>query len=163
MTLEESKKQYKEYIEEHVNNVRLAWQKYKNELLSPFQGNEIIQMLVFEQIKKHDKSKYSEEEFEPYRQYFFTADDETKNEELFDRAWEHHKVNNPHHWQVWTVGNYGDYQKEAYFIENLCDWIAMGFKFNSTAKDYYEKNKDKIKMPAEYVPIMYEIFDKIYR
>lgn len=162
MTQQESIIEYKKYIDEHIINVNLAWKLYKNELLSPFKGDEIIQVLVSEQIKNHDKSKYSDEEFEAYRQYFFTADGETKNQELMDKAWEHHKQNNPHHWQVWTKGDYDHYTKTAYFIENLCDWIAMGFKFDSTAKDYYEKNKDDIKIPIYYIPIMYNIFDRIY-
>lgn len=161
MTLQESKIEYEKYINEHIENVKKAYKLYQSELLSLFQGDNIISCLVAEQIKNHDQSKYSEEEFEPYRQYFFTADGETKDEELFDKAWEHHKSNNPHHWQIWTTGNYDYYQKSAYFIENLCDWIAMGFKFNSTARDYYEKNKSKIKL-GEYTDITKDIFDRIY-
>ena len=45
---------------------------------------------------------------------------------------------------------------------NLVDWIAMGFKFNDTAKGYYEKNKSGIELPEWAIELMYKIFDCIY-
>jgi len=163
MTLKESKDSYIKYIEEHVENVKKAWKLIEEkcpDILKAFDG--MIVYRIDELIQKHDQSKYSQEEFDAYRQYFFTADKEIKNEELFNKAWEHHKQNNPHHWQIWTVGNFSDYDKYAYFIENMCDWIAMGFKFNDTAKVYYERNKHEIKLPQYYIDVMYKIFDKVY-
>jgi len=45
---------------------------------------------------------------------------------------------------------------------NVIDWVAMGFKFNDTAKEYYEKNKHEINLPDWAIKLMYEIFDCIY-
>lgn len=42
------------------------------------------------------------------------------------------------------------------------DWVAMGFEFGDTARDYYEKNKEEIKLPEWAIKLMYEIFDCIY-
>ena len=33
-----------------------------------------------------------------------------------------------------------------YMKQMICDWEAMGRKFGDTAKDYYIKNKDNIKL-----------------
>ena len=45
---------------------------------------------------------------------------------------------------------------------NVVDWVAMGIKFNDTAKSYYEKNKHEIELPDWAIELMYEIFDCIY-
>jgi len=29
----------------------------------------------------------------------------------------------------------------------VLDWMAMGLKFGDTAEEYYENNRDKIKIP----------------
>jgi hypothetical protein len=43
----------------------------------------------------------------------------------------------------------------------VIDWMAMGYKFGDTAQQYYEKNKEKIKLPGYAVKFMYEIFNRI--
>ena len=45
---------------------------------------------------------------------------------------------------------------------NIIDWVAMGFKFGDTARDYYEKNKAEIELPEWAIVLMYKIFDCIY-
>ena len=55
-----------------------------------------------------------------------------------------------------------DAKRELSLIHNIVDWVAMGFEFDDTAKDYYEKNKDKIQLPDWAIKLMYEIFDCIY-
>ena len=79
-----------------------------------------------------------------------------------NQAWDHHKSNNDHHWQTWTQEGYGKDNIIA-LIHNIIDWVAMGFKFGDTAKEYYEKNKDKIKLPKWAISYMYRIFDLIYK
>ncbi|MGB1216722.1 MAG: hypothetical protein ACPG5P_02540 [Saprospiraceae bacterium] len=51
---------------------------------------------------------------------------------------------------------------DVFLVENIVDWVAMGFEFNDTALSYYEKNKDKIDLPNWAVKEMYKIFDCIY-
>jgi len=163
MDYRESKKQYTQYIKRHINNVKKAYELIKNKCEGmTFTDEPTVFIELENEIKNHDKSKWSKEEFESYRQYFFTADGEIKNKELFKKAWEHHKENNPHHWQVWTSLDICEQQKEIYFIANMCDWIAMSMDFGGTAKDYYEKNKEEIKLPERYINYMYKIFEKIY-
>ena len=114
------------------------------------------------EVKAHDESKLSAQEFTQYRNYFCPAENEEKDQEAFLSAWEHHKEHNEHHWQNWTVKHGTNMYADAFLVMNIVDWVAMGFEFGDTASDYYEKNKDEIKMPDWAVKMMYQIFDCIY-
>ena len=54
---------------------------------------------------------------------------------------------------------------DKYIVEMLLDWIAMGYKFNDTAYNYYEskgKNKlfaDKTRTKVEYLLSKIKEFD----
>lgn len=155
---------YLDYIEEHYDNVQKAWklvnEKCKGQCF-PFMYDDHLWFSLDAMIKKHDMSKLSEEEFTQYRQFFYPCVGEVKNKELLNKGWEHHKKNNAHHWETWTNGERGKIQ-ELNLVENICDWIAMSFKFGDTAKDYYEENKDDIKLPRWAEEYMYEIFECVY-
>jgi hypothetical protein len=156
-------REYLDYIEEHYNNVQKAWKLINDKCKRKgfrFIYDDFVWHMIDTEVKQHDISKLSEEEFTQYRQYFFPCKDETKDKDLFKKAWEHHKQKNEHHWQTWTK-NKGIYS-DAYLVMNIVDWVAMGMKFNDTAKAYYEKNKDEINMPEWAIALMYEIFDCIY-
>lgn len=160
-------REYLDYIERHYDNVQKAWalinERCSNKSFR-FLSDDFVWGLINENIKNHDLSKLSPEEFTQYRQFFFPADGETKNKELMNLAWSHHCDNNYHHWQNWTGCKFQDpYSAEIYLIENIVDWMAMGFEFNDTAKEYYEKNKDEINFPDWAVKLMYEIFECVYK
>jgi hypothetical protein len=159
-------REYLDYIEEHVLNVHKAWDELKEKCKDMrFMFDDFHYFTVQDAIENHDYTKLSQEEFVPYRQYFFTLKDECKNKESFEKAWEHHKNNNPHHWEEWTknIGKTG-YPNEWEFhcVHMVCDWMAMGYKFGDTAQSYYEKNKDKIEITDKYaIEFIYEIFKRI--
>ena len=145
---------YKEYIDEHRNNVQKAWDMVKNnnnclkvicKFITSSSINRTIEF-IDELIEKHDLSKYKEEEFEPYRKNFFPVSEEEKesNKEAFEEAWKHHYHKNLHHWDWWHETGNKENMPFTYIVEMVCDWIAMGFKFNNTAIEWYENNKDKI-------------------
>ena len=102
------------------------------------------------------------EEFTQYRQYFYPCKNEVKNKDLFFSAWRHHKDNNIHHWQNWTTKCKGYAYRDSYVVMMLVDWVAMGFEFNDTAQEYYEKNKGTIDLPEWAEELMYRIFEQIY-
>jgi len=157
-------KEYIDYIEEHYRNVQKSWIMVKARCEDMFFMNDKdILSVLNEEIKNHDISKFGMEEFVQYRKFFFPVNDEEKKgaDDNFNSAWNHHKRNNPHHWEVWTKIHNRNYQ-EICLIHNIVDWMAMGMKFKDTAKSYYENNKDHIKLPDWAIKIMYEIFDKVY-
>lgn len=101
----------------------------------------------------HDLSKFNSAEFFSYAEKFFGGDYAYKYSEVensFENAWLHHQRKNKHHWDYW-VNSDGKARPmpEKYVEQMLCDWRGMSRKFGDTAKDYYLKNKDKIKLHSE--------------
>jgi hypothetical protein len=155
---------YKKYIKEHRTNVKLAW----NELINWIDFiNYEDWKAVNDLIRAHDKSKYSKEEFEAYRNFFFFEDGDKK---AFTYAWNHHQKTNPHHWQYWLM--YKDGKTIAlempfkYVIEMFCDWLAMSIKFDNLPSKWYNENKDNMLLhekTLEVVEAYIEILDKAYK
>lgn len=142
--LSESKSKYREYIEEHRQNVSNAYKKVSK---CPYLNLNPYQFIQLERnINMHDRSKYSEEEFEPYRMKFFPINDEEKKqaELLFDNAWIHHYRYNWHHWNYWR--EIGKEMPKEYIAEMACDHIAMSMKFGGDAIHWYSGEKEKGKI-----------------
>ena len=164
---EECEKNYTDYVQNHIKNVQKAWNNEVSNI-----DDEFIQTHkdeLTEQIKHHDESKWDTDEFDAYRANYNPIDDQEKidNEANFQAAWYHHFQNNPHHWQHW-IDDKGDLipledidtVKKSY-IEMICDWQAMGYVFGDTAKQYYDQNKDTIKIYPELQEWLYEILTKL--
>jgi hypothetical protein len=150
-------KEYKTYVEEHKDRVRQFAEWLRGKLPEVFDGVDFD--LFNELIQEHDDSKFSEEEFEPYAQYFYG---DKKNDFEYEEAWKHHWTHNEHHPEFWL----GEDMPYIYILEMICDWgsfsIASGnmrelseFYFNK-ARDDEEKNlSDNTKIIIE------EILEKI--
>ena len=158
-------REYLNYVERHYNNVQKAWTELnialngKGNDISLFLADDCNYFALDSKIKDHDKSKLSVEEFIQYRQYFYPTSNETKNKQQFNSAWENHLKENDHHWQTWV---YKHPDKSVFstmcLIENVCDWMSMGYEFGDTAQEYYEANKYKIQLPEWAVEDLYIIF-----
>lgn len=142
---ENKTEEYKNYIEEHIKNTQKAWQQVQSKLKGEYEISPSLKQKVDELIKNHDKSKFSEEEFEGYRQFFYPKTGEEKNKKEFDKAWHHHYSVNKHHWQHWI----GKKMPLEYILEQLCDWKAMSMKFGDTPQTYYNKEKNRINFTQE--------------
>ena len=159
-------REYLDYIEEHYNNVQIAWDILKKECSDMrFIYDDFVYWSIDSAVTNHDKSKLSKFEFIQYRQKFFPTTEEMKNmgNKDFENAWKHHKKENDHHWETWSVelqGANGIYA-DMYIAHNVIDWMAMGMKFGDTAQSYYEKNKSSINIPDWAEKFMYEIFERI--
>lgn len=159
--LHDKQEEYKCYIEDHVNNVIMIWDNIKDELpISDELKDEVDDI-----IPLHDESKYSKEEFEPYRNFFYPCKDEEKNQQAFDMAWNHHQKMNPHHWQYWifldddTASENILPMDEKYILELLCDWSAMSYKFNNSVKAWYNDNKDTMRLHEDTRNKIEELID----
>ena len=162
-------KEYRDYILEHCNNVKKAFQVY-GELLCNELGLNLQDMQ--NQINEHDESEWSTEEFELYRMKFFPNPGEEISDFNFNVAWLHHIHYNPHHPQHWIYYNEDNNSVSVYpmpnnyILEMICDWIAMGYKFNEKAYDYYNnKGKNKLfnnntRRKLEYLLNKIKEFDK---
>lgn len=156
-------REYLDYIERHYDNVQKAWKMINDKCAGfRFLYDDFVWHSINLEVKSHDMSKLSEQEFTQYRQYFFPCKNEEKNKLLFEGAWENHKNNNDHHWQKWVKESQGFPYADMYLVMNIVDWVAMGFEFGNTAREYYENNKDKIDFPDWAIDQMNKIFDCIY-
>lgn len=138
--LELKEKEYLDYINEHISNVKMVYINYGEELCKLLN---VSKFSLGENIDRHDASKFSDEEFDAYRNWFHTCSDEEKDKEAFDKAWHHHYTNNPHHPQYWDRGDYIEDMPRIFIAEMLCDWHAMSIKFNDNTYKYYLKERDK--------------------
>lgn len=138
---------YNAYIANHINNVKLCYRYYGKELCERL---EVDYEELGKLIEVHDLSKYSEEEFDGFRCYYFPTPEEERNDELrgfrkskYNAAWLHHLRNNAHHPEYWI---YMDDESKTikckpmdriYVAEMLIDWAALSIFFNSTAYKYW--------------------------
>lgn len=164
---------YLNYLQEHYDNVQKAWkivQEKCDKASFDFMYDDFKFFTLDNAIKKHDASKLSAEEFVQYRRSFYPIDCESRNDDDvkagFNAAWDHHKEKNDHHWENWTKRASGNESGDLTIavVHNVCDWMAMGMKFNDTAREFYEKQKaaGKIEIPNWAEKFMYEIFDCVY-
>ena len=160
-------REYLDYIERHYLNVQKAWkliqEKCKDKGFT-WLKNPMMWFDIDHDVTYHDQSKLSVAEFTQYRQKCFPVEGELVNDKAYLSAWEHHKLNNTHHWQNWTQRSDldTDERRDRFVVMMLVDWVAMSFEFGDTAKQYYEKNREKIELPDWAVQVMYDIFDCLY-
>ena len=158
-TKEDAINAYSVYINTHINTVRFIFQKYSYSIIKymveryPDEADEWNKAFEFvkQKIKDHDKSKFSEEEFEGYRAYYYKSkeDDNKDIEDAYNKAWEHHYKFNSHHPEFWVV-NLNETDKELKFIEMLkscllemlCDWMSMSFQFNQSLYEWWFNSKN---------------------
>jgi len=151
---------YKEYVSEHISNVKQVWTDLIN--LSEFNRFDYVFELdnknlfiskgdfsiISMNIAGHDCSKYAQEELWGYSQWFYPENEANKNKEIFNYAWNHHQKENSHHWQYWIMWKHdGCIALNMPFyevIEMLCDWTAMSYKFGDYPSDFYNKNKKEM-------------------
>ena len=152
---------YLDYLEEHLLNVEKAWNElgFKCKDMD-FIYDDFLFHNIDSVVKNHDLSKLSKSEFIQYRDFFFPT--ESANKGKLGNYWRHHKANNPHHWENWTKQEYyNPYEWAVHCVHMIIDWMAMGYKFGDTAQQYYESNKNKIKLPDYAVKFIYEIFSRL--
>jgi len=154
---------YLDYLEEHIENIRLAFQEVSKACDGMmWVGDDVTWWGLRGDVCNHDVSKFSKEEFTQYRAKFFTLDADQDVNKDFDKAWEHHKEANHHHWETVDdeeFGHIGTMEKNV--VHMIVDWTAMGYKFGDTAQEYYEANKDSIAIEPKLIPFMYQVFNKI--
>jgi hypothetical protein len=156
--------EYRNYINDHVANVKKVWVTVKPWFKESFYIDAITLATISNQIERHDASKYLAEEFNAYRKKFYPEHKEEFRQSDFDKAWNHHQKHNTHHWEYWVMPSKG----ECYaldiplndLIEMLCDWSAMSLKFKDTPKEFFEKNKENMilssttqKVIKHYLPL----------
>lgn len=164
---------YLNYIDEHRFNIDQAFEEMMmcTDLSEWFNWSEDFCIKLKDRVVMHDLSKYTEDEFDAYRRYYHPIDRYEKilAKSDFDEAWEHHWKNNRHHWQARQNDPELEHMTEELSLdclENILDWMAMGYKFNDRPYQFYEKHKNEIKLPKiqrDFIEkVIYEGIDKKY-
>ena len=150
---------YCDYIDRHLSNVEKSWSTLQEACKGMrFIYDDYVWGSIDEEVKRHDLSKFSAQEFIQYQQCFVPVEGAEKRK-LGD-AWEHHKSENDHHWQTWASREYGNpYAKEVHCVHMVIDWMAMGLEFGNTAESYYRDNESSIEIPDWAREFLGEIFD----
>lgn len=164
-----NKQKYLTYIAEHRNYVISAFvrifvyneNKKFNVLVKEGLMDSKIYHRLAEDIMHHDESKYSDEEFDGYREKFYpdsqvrTEEENRIVDEKFEQAWAHHKFNNSHHLQYWFIHRYnpdtdtiedveeGRYDMPLFAIYHMiCDWQGMCGTKGGTVIEWYTTKAD---------------------
>ena len=121
---------YFNYIYNHIMNIKIAYTKYIPVLSKILDFNTID---LKANVDVHDMSKFSIEEFEPYRKRFYPSDTSEElhdGDEEYELALKHHYSNNPHHPQYYVKEN-GDIEDvpDLYIAEMVLDWASFGGEY----------------------------------
>ena len=164
------KAEYLKYIFNHVKNVRKGYdilfgsKKYINfpQGITSTEWNDSV-IVLNSLVNKHDETKYSEEEFEPYRRHFYPTKVESEEDEEarrkadndFEEAWKHHYTNNDHHPEYWKYINdkgeritepasVGSPMSLVAVMHMFCDWFAMDeFHGSNNHAAWYKSESSK--------------------
>lgn len=156
--------QYDSYLSNHINNVKKGLDWMIENIPEIFKIDPISLSMI---ISHHDESKYSDEEYFAYCEYFY-GEKTPEVEDEFDLAWLHHQHNNPHHWQHWLLReDDGDMKAlempEIYIIEMVCDHWAFSWAKNDLYEifNWYKENKPKMLLHPNTQQRYEEILDKL--
>lgn len=145
--------EYKKYIRNHINNVKKAFEEY-GEIVAEAVGCNYE--ILSKNIEVHDESKYSDEEFNGYRQYFYPTEFEVVSkpgetgrfgdQDAMNLAFKHHVTVNAHHPEFWIViSPSGELEPQRMtktaIAEMLLDWKAMEYNPGAKGFKWYYENK----------------------
>ena len=137
-----TQEQYKNYVINHIDNVKKGFDMLLPYLtifnLSEHELNELKH-----NVEHHDDSKFSNEEFLPYAEYFYGNKTEVAKKN-FKIAVKIHKERNSHHPEYWEAKNLA--MPPIAIIEMVLDWYSFSLDKNDNNEifDFYEKNKHKL-------------------
>ena len=139
----DSTRKYLDYLEEHLNNVAKAFSELSEACdgKEHWVGDDYAWWSFKAEVEAHDLSKFSKEEFVQYRDNFFSVNDSDKNNSDFESAWENHKNENHHHHET------AEHRMDV--IHMIIDWMAMGYKFGSNPREFYNKTKSKMNLDKD--------------
>ena len=160
----ERSSEYDSYLIKHINAVKEAYDLCIDNNIFEFDQE------TYEIICNHDKSKYCEEEYQPYADRFYGEDKESKKDSIeFKYAWLHHQHNNPHHWQHWCLKEDDGKDLEAldmplkYIQEMICDWLSFSIKNNDLKEiqSWYSREKENQILSKTTREIVEDYLDKL--
>lgn len=140
--------QYDDYLSNHIAYVKKGLDWILENIPEIIEDQDPVALSML--ISHHDESKYCDEEYYAYCDYFY-GEKTPEVEEAFDLAWLHHQHENPHHWQHWLLREDDGDMKALkmplpYILEMVCDHWAFSWKENNLYEifNWYDANKSKM-------------------
>ena len=140
--------EYYDYLIQHIGNVQRSYQQFLRPVIEKVYPEDLA--FCDSAVSQHDASKYDDEEFNAYCDYFYPTEEFPKDEVAFAYAWLRHQHLNPHHWQHWVLmrdsGEKVPMDMPLEEIVNMCaDWHSFSARDpESTAYNWYQENKDNM-------------------
>ena len=161
---------YNNYLDDHIANVQKAYWWIKTNM--PEVVEDISYAEELEIFREHDVSKYDNEEYDTYDDYFYGTGKTHEVKEAFNYAWLHHIHNSPHHWQHWILIN--DEPNKGivtldmpyhYIVEMVCDWWSFSWKTGNLYEifKWYDEHKNHMKLSDKTRKTVEYILGKIYK
>lgn len=142
--------EYDIYLQTHIENANKGFDWLRTNIPSLFEHE-----FDWENILDHDKSKFNEDEYNPYDAYFYGGNKSYSVVQNFNRAWLMHIHRNPHHWQHWVLINDNPDEGEIllemdyrYIVEMICDWWAFSWAKGKLKEifTWWDEHKSYIKL-----------------
>lgn len=151
----ESSRAYLDYVEEHIENVRKAFDELSRACTNKMAwvADDAFWFTLKSEVERHDLSKLSKEEFCQYRDHFYPTCEKDKENSCFAEAWENHKIENPHHHEA--------AKSLMDVLHMIIDWMAMSYKFKDDPYDFYLKTKPNMKVPEDWHEFIEEVFQHL--
>jgi hypothetical protein len=121
-----------------------------------------------EQLRLHDQSKFSREEFYGYAMHLFGGG----APQAFAQAWLHHQNTNQHHWEYWIMRT--EHSKLPgitenlilpmpynYVLEMVADWQGASYVYTGSwdMGEWLTQNMPKIRVHSETAKALREVLD----
>lgn len=163
--MKKMREDYDEYLKSHIENVQNSFNWLLEKLPDLFKGYDAD--YLGELISNHDVSKYSDDEYYAYCEYFYGERDE-EVDKAFDEAWLHHQHYNPHHWQHWLLREDDGALKaiempKEYVFEMICDHWSFSWTKGNLYEifDWYDQNKSKMQLHDNTLKLVENILSQI--
>jgi hypothetical protein len=144
------------YFEEKVVPHKIAVYQAGVKLMQEKWFLNFVKPYDVDQYKKnlwlHDLSKFSANEAFGYAMHDF-SNPNAKSKPYFEKAWHHHKMNNPHHPEYWLNPNRSGIIEPIpmpviYIMEMIADWIGAGQTYGSTLEQWLPINIHKFQFES---------------
>ena len=153
---------YMDYINDHISKVKKSFDQRSAMLQRVMNLSHSEMEELIGRIDNHDASKYSVEEFPAYRNYFYPAEKEARDNEGFAKAWEHHYKNNDHHPEYWVVNNVPQPMTKVAIAEMILDWEAMSRNFGGNPRVWYRDSGKAFPFHPQTVIEVKRVLDILY-
>ena len=149
--IRKKEKEYRDELNSHYDEYKKTFTTCFDKIKEMIPPEEIQELI--DNMRNHDKTKFSEKEFNAYRQWKHPMDGERKDKDKYELALLHHIHNNTHHIEAFVLID-GNKVKPLriplmYIIEIALDLITEGREEGKTGTEIFDEMKDKVLIHPE--------------